>query len=163
MNTYSAARCPWVDPVPDCEMTQWHQWESKVIWLGWDVSSVRYSICSGTMSGLYMCVCVCVCVCVCACVCLHWCSRFSTLRHQSWHLQIGVSSRFGRVICAPVLIYFREWIGCMVNEHYGYGFQASYCFLCAVAAPEVNVVHICVSSSSFCVLISLIWDQSHCL
>lgn len=161
---------------------KWHEWESNVIWFGWDVLSVRYSVCSGTMSGLYIYIGVCVCVHVCVCIDAHV-SVLERIRvgvrasHAYEHICKSVSRpRSGKVSSAPVLIYFRELIGCIVDEHRGRGFQASCCFLCVVAAPEVNVVacsetrpalyqkmeHICVSSSSFCALMSLIWDQSHC-
>lgn len=50
---------------------KWHEWESNVIWFGWDVLSVRYSVCSGTMSGLYIYIGVCVCVHVCVCIDAH--------------------------------------------------------------------------------------------
>lgn len=178
MNTYSAA----------LSLSRSGAWWNDTSESLTSFDSVETYWVSGTVSAQGQCqvyIYIYRCVCVCPCVCLHWCSRFSTWTHQSWcsclscartHLQIGVSSRSGKVSCAPVLIYFREWIGCIVDEHRGRGFQASCCFLCVVAAPEVNVVacsetrpalyqkmeHICVSSSSFCALMSLIWDQSHC-
>lgn len=166
MNTYS-------DALSLSRSSAWRNDTSENLTSFVSVETYSYSICSGTMSE-YICVfaCVHVCVCIdaqswCWCVCSHAyehiCKLVSRLDLAKWAVhQFWFTS--GNELAA-------SWTSVMVEAS-----RPPIASCGAVAAPEVNIVacsetrpalyqnmeHICVSCFSFCALISLIWDQSHC-